>query len=119
MDCLIEMSSVTTIMQYNEVNIFENNIELMREEVLDRLLDIASIIKKNKISLIVDYELHIKELNTKEFCIEKALELLQTMQDSKEVEIYYNLHNLVKKYYVDVMQLYINDGSPSPSPLPI
>ena len=109
-------------MQYNEqeqVNIFENNIELMREEVLDRLLDIASIIKKNKISLIVDYELHIKELNTKEFCIEKALELLQTMQDSKEVEIYYNLHNLVKKYYVDVMQLYINDGSPSPSPLPI
>ena len=116
MDCLIELTNLTKnfISEENNIcdnNIFEINNIAMREEVLDRLLDIASIIKKNQIPLIVDYELHIKELievNPNKFNIEKALQLLQAMQDSKEVEIYYNLHNLIKKYYIDVMQLYIN-----------
>ena len=111
MECLIELTNLTKKFINEEDdsnNIFQFNNIVMREEVLDRLLDISSIIKKNQIPLIVDYELLIKELTTKDFNIEKALQLLQTMQDSKEVEIYYNLHNLIKKYYIDVMQLYIN-----------
>ena len=114
MECLIELTNLTKKFINEEDdsnNIFQFNNIVMREEVLDRLLDISSIIKKNQIPLLVDYELHIKELiavNPKDFNIEKALQLLQTMQDSKEVEIYYNLHNLIKKYYIDVMRLYIN-----------
>jgi hypothetical protein len=78
---------------------------LMREEVLDRILCIAIMIKKSKIQLEVDYiSLAIQLKNN--FSIDKTFTLMEKMQNDKQLEIYSPIFNLIKTYYIEILQLY-------------
>ena len=98
----IELSKISHYV--NKINNIEE--DLLREEVMDRILDIALMIKKLKINMIVDYIKLISDLKTN-FTIDKAYTIIEDMENDKQIQMYTLIHNQIKKYNVEILQLYI------------
>jgi len=75
---------------------------ILREEVLDRIIDIAISIKKLNISLSVDYWAIIDRLKN-DFNKINAYHLIERMKQDSQLQSYPSLYNRINKYYEDIM----------------
>ncbi len=74
----------------------------LREEVLDRIIDIAISIKKLNISLSVDYWAIIDRLKN-DFNKINAYHLIERMKQDSQLQSYPSLYNRINEYYEDII----------------
>jgi hypothetical protein len=89
----MELTRINTSKYYEE-----------REEVLDRILDIMSMIKKRNIQLTVDY-FSIAEKLKRDFTKRSAYKLIESMKNDEQLQSHTYLHYNIKKYHTDIIQL--------------
>ena len=79
---------------------------ILREEILDRIIDIVISIKKLNISLSVDYSTITNRLKN-DFNKINAYHLIEKMKQDSQLQSYPLIYNRINEYYEDIM-LYLD-----------
>ena len=75
---------------------------ILREEILDRIIDIVISIKKLNISLSVDYSTITNRLKN-DFNKINAYRLIERMKQDSQLQSYPLIYNRINEYYEDIM----------------
>ena len=84
--------------------IYHNQFLEDREEMMDRILDIHTTIKKMNMSLMVDYSSLVDELKRK-FNTHSVCRLMHLMLEDYQLQQNEKLYNTIKEYTTDITQL--------------